>query len=64
MSAISFSQAKDAELAWVEGQIHFDSSTSSRELASGNANVGNKELNAMPILDALTSAEVRRRKCL
>lgn len=49
MSAISFYPAKDAELAWVDGQIHFSPAGGAREgVEAGN----------MPILDALSSIEV------
>ena len=55
MSSISFSQAKDADLAWVDGQIHFSSST---RRTGGNENEDNKELNLVPVLDALAAPEV------
>ena len=59
MSAITFRPAKDAELAWVDGQIHF-SSPAARELTQEGgkpSSTTGQELNMVPILDALTSAE-------
>ena len=71
MSAIAFSHAKDADLAWVEGQIHFVNPSTTPNVnpstagnaASQNANGEkneNKELNLVPTLDTVPSAEVRR----
>ena len=62
MSSIQFSPAKDAELAWVDGQIHFAAPTA-RGLTQNEGvpceNVvggeDSKEINIMePILDVLT----------
>ncbi len=58
MSSISFSQAKEAELAWVDGQIHFSGSIPGKGESKTNGNVGTKELNVVPVLDALTLHEV------
>lgn len=49
MSAITFNHAKDAELAWVDGQIHFSA-------PSGGPKT--EDLGLVPILDAVTSVEV------
>ena len=63
MSAISFRPAKDADLAWVEGQIHLEdtSATSIKDLPGGGDHVSpdTKELHLVPVLDAVSSAEVR-----
>ena len=65
MSSISFSPAKDAELAWVDGQIHFSAPTA-RELTQNGGKTpsegeDSKEVNIIvPILDALTSVEARK----
>lgn len=59
MSSISFSQAKDAELAWLDGQIHINPAANlGQYIKGGNENEGARELNLVPILDALPSAEV------
>jgi len=44
MSSISFSQAKDAELAWLDGQIHYQTTTTGSE----GAGQGDKRL--VPVL--------------
>ncbi len=71
MSSITFSPARDAELAWVDGQIHFSAPTAKELGGNPTQNGGkpstagdedSKELNMVPILDALTSAEARRRR--
>lgn len=64
MSAMSFSHAKDADLSWVEGQIHFanpsTSTTASRDAGDANSekNAESKELNLVPTLVGVPSAEV------
>ena len=59
MSSISFSQAKDAELAWLDGQIHINPAAYlGQHTSGGNQNEGLRELNLVPILDALPPAEV------
>ena len=71
MSSISFSQAKDAELAWVDGRLHYsDSAPDEGEEGGGRGGGGgreggaveSKELNLVPILDAVPPLEVRGEK--
>ena len=59
MSSISFSQAKDAELAWLDGLIHINPAANlGQHTSGGNENEDARELNLVPILDALPSVEV------
>jgi hypothetical protein len=63
MSAISFSHARDADLAWVEGQIHFVNPASTPTVPTAglesNANVEkNNKDNLVPTLDTVPSVEV------
>ena len=46
MSSISFSQAKDAELAWLNGEIHFAQTTSHIE----EEGTGDKREGLVPVL--------------
>ena len=54
MSSVSFGQAKDAELAWVDGEIHFSSATSKNVVGEGD-NDQEKAGDLVPVLDALPS---------
>lgn len=54
MSSVNFSQAKDAELAWVDGEIHFSSATSKNVVGEGE-NDAEKTGDLVPVLDALPS---------
>ena len=60
MSSVSFSKAKDAELAWLDGHIHINPAAHLGQYISGGNNNGtaSRELNLVPILDALPSSEV------
>ena len=57
MSAIAFNHAKDAELAWVDGQINFGSSSSGEGVAK-TEEAASKEAGSVPILDTMSSVEV------
>ena len=52
MSGVHFSQAKEAELAWVDGQIHI-TKTPTEE------NKEEHERDAVPLLDTLPQSQVR-----
>ncbi len=58
MSSVFFSQAKDAELAWVDGEIHFSSVTSKGVMGTVEGESGNKELGTVPVLDSLPQDQV------
>ncbi len=58
MSSVFFSQAKDAELAWVDGEIHFSSVTSKGVMGTVEGESGNKELDTVPVLDSLPQDQV------
>ena len=60
MSSVSFSQARDAELAWVDGIIHFSSATPMG--VKGQVEEGEEESqiqNLTPVLDAPPHHQVR-----
>ncbi len=57
MSSVSFRQAKDAELAWINGQIHFSSATSKGIVGlEGQEMEENTDL--IPVLDAPSHNQV------
>ena len=59
MSSVIFSQAKDAELAWVDGQIHFSSATSKGVVGiGGNENNTDHKTDLVPVLDGLPQNQV------
>ncbi len=58
MSSVSFSQAKDAELAWVDGQVHF-SSVTSKGVVGLKEDGKDSELDTVPVLDSLPQDQVR-----
>ena len=68
MSSVSFRQAKDAELAWIDGQIHLSSATSKGVVGmEGQETEGNKT-DLIPVLDSfsldqVTLGRLRARKC-
>ena len=54
MNTVVFAPAKDAELAWVDGQIHTAAPT-----LMGSQQEGEREgVDAMPVLDILPQTEV------
>jgi hypothetical protein len=58
MSSVSFRQAKDAELAWINGQIHFSSATSKGIVGlEGQEMEENTDL--IPVLDAPSHTQVK-----
>ena len=59
MSSVFFSQAKDAELAWVDGQIHFSSATSKGVVGSKEVPVDKEETDRVPVLEGLPTTQVR-----
>lgn len=58
MSSVSFSQAKDAELAWVDGEIHFSSVTSKGVVGLVEGRNDGRELDTVPVLDSLPQDQV------
>ena len=64
MSSVTFAQAKDAHLAWVDGQIHLASSghravaDKPTESEEGSTDQGNVEADVIPELDALPLNQV------
>ena len=58
MSSVSFSQAKDAELTWVDGHIYFCSTTSKEVVGISNNPDEKQTLDMVPVLDALPQNEV------
>ena len=58
MSSVVFSQARDSELAWVDGNVHFSSAVPSG--FKGHANMGMVKGEGMttPVLDALPHHQV------
>ena len=60
MSSVIFSQAKDAELAWVDGQIHFSSATSKGVVGIGGNenNIEDHKADLVPVLDGLPQNQV------
>ncbi|KAL5463818.1 hypothetical protein EMCRGX_G032755 [Ephydatia muelleri] len=65
MSSVTFAQAKDAHLAWVDGQIHLASSghravaDKLTESEEGSTDQGNVETDVIPELDALPLNQVK-----
>lgn len=53
MSSVTFSQAKDAELAWIDGEIHFSSSTSKSILGQEESMDSEDTSDGVPVLDVL-----------
>ena len=54
MSSVTFSQAKDAELAWIDGEIHFSSATSKGILGQEEESMnGGDSSDGVPVLDIL-----------
>ena len=59
MSSVFFSQAKDAELAWVDGQIHLSTATSKGVIGSEEAPLGKEEkIDHVPVLEGLPTTQV------
>jgi len=52
MSSVAFSQAKDAELAWIDGEIHFSSNTS-KSILGQEAGDNEETTDGVPVLDVL-----------
>lgn len=59
MSSVTFSQAKDAELAWIDGEIHFSSTTSKGILGQEESMNGDDSSDGVPVLDVLPQTLVR-----
>ena len=59
MSSVTFSQAKDAELAWIDGEIHFSSSTSKSILGQEESMNGDDSSDGVPVLDVLPQTLVK-----
>ena len=59
MSSVTFSQAKDAELAWIDGEIHFSSTTSKSVLGQEESMNGDDTSDGVPVLDILPQTLVR-----
>lgn len=59
MSSVSFRQAKDAELAWIDGQIHFSSATSKGIVGLKGQEVEENKTDLVPILDAPSHDQVK-----
>ncbi len=61
MSSVLFSKAKDAELAWLDGQIHINPAANLGQYINRTEDSKEsiaRELNLVPILDAVPSTEV------
>jgi len=58
MSSVTFSQAKDAELAWIDGEIHFSSTTSKSILGQEETMNGDDTSDGVPVLDMLPQTMV------
>ena len=56
MSSVSFRLAKDAELAWINGQIHFSSATSKGIIGM---NEEESKTGLIPVLDAPSQNQVK-----
>jgi len=52
MSSVAFSQAKDAELAWIDGEIRFSSNTS-KSILGQEAGDNEESSDGVPVLDVL-----------
>lgn len=59
MSSVSFRQAKDAELAWIDGQIHFSSATSKGIVGLKGQEVEENKTDLVPVLDAPSHNQVK-----
>lgn len=58
MSSVSFRQAKDAELAWIDGQIHFSSATSKGIVGLEEQEMEDNKTDLIPVLDAPSHNQV------
>ena len=58
MSSVSFRQAKDAELAWIDGQINFSSATSKGIIGMGEDKMETNKSDLIPVLDAPSQNQV------
>ena len=58
MSSVSFRQAKDAELAWIDGQINFSSATSKGIIGMGEEKMEANQTDLIPVLDAPSQNQV------
>ena len=59
MSSVSFRQAKDAELSWIDGQIHFSSATSKGIVGLEGQEMEESKTDLIPVLDAPSHSQVR-----
>ena len=59
MSSVSFRQAKDAELSWIDGQIHFSSATSKGIVGLEGQEMEESKTDLIPVLDAPSHNQVR-----
>lgn len=62
MSSVHFRLAKDAELAWIDGQIHFSSATSKGIVGRSEEQMEEGKTDLIPVLDAPYQSQVRSRK--
>ena len=60
MSSVVFSQAKDAELAWIDGEIHFSSVTSKTIIGQEEPMNGDDSSGGVPVLDVMPHADTGR----
>ena len=58
MSSVSFRLAKDAELAWIDGQIHFSSATSKGIVGKDDRKMEESKTDLIPVLDAPSHNQV------
>lgn len=58
MSSVSFRQARDAELAWIDGQIHFSSATSKGVIGMEEEEMKESQTDLIPVLDAPSHSQV------
>ena len=58
MSSVSFRQAKDAELTWIDGQIHFSSATSKGIIGMDDEKMKESKSDLIPVLDAPSQNQV------
>ena len=59
MSSVSFRQAKDAELTWIDGEIHFSSATSKGIIGMDEEKMEESTADLIPVLDAPSLDQVR-----
>ena len=59
MSSVSFRQAKDAELTWIDGEIHFSSATSKGIIGKEEERMEESTTDLIPVLDAPSLDQVR-----